>query len=301
MNATDPDESTFYPNLTLKVITSVFAVFGIPGNLLVISLIGQRFRKRKPFEWLLFNLALVDLVQCLNNLCLQVPFIGQYDTPQCHAAGFIQYLVGLQSFLVPPLIAYNRYLSLHSPYQCDRVFTRLTTGIMCILTWLVSAAVFLPFALTDDLGEDDFGLCGLRRKLHGQQLQWPPVYFCLLASVRVVVALCYITLFLCSYRIIVRLRNHVSRASPSIQSRLIDESKELVTLTILLFLVPFLTQSPAVTIKIAILFAPEIFTPNLWVSRLLIVTFAMPAAIDPYMTLYIVKEYRRKVTGCLKR
>jgi hypothetical protein len=273
-------------NYMLSAITGTVGALGLPGNAFLAVMILLEYKKRKPHEWLLFFLALNDFLLCLNNVTLEAPFIIRFDRVECKVAGVIDYIFGTMSFMTPPLVAYNRYLRLYDALKYTKVFTNRNVVCMWLAILGFGFSWILPFAFTDSLGQDDMGLCGIQIK--------NMTFAALLLAAATVLVSSYVVLLFFSIKVIARIRVHKkhARSSSNLQSRLINETQELITVMLLISAVPLFAQIPAaVTKMLQSLLDP--FDP--WISRSVIAPFPLTAASNAYITLYIVRDYRKKV------
>lgn len=290
----DQASNSTHPSLLLLSITSgTIGAIGMPGNLFLLVLILLEYKKRKPHEWLLFNLALVDFLLCLNNVALEAPFvISPGDRIECKIAGAIDYFLGTLSFFTPPLVAYNRYLSLYDNQKYQRVFTTRNLYLGCGSFVVFAICWITPFVASGSVGHDDMGLCGTQVRY-----DYLKVIYC-----GVVLAVCtsYLLLLYFSYKVIVKIRNHKKEATnqSQLQSRLINESQEIMTVMLVMSAVPFYAQIPTALVKLLNIFLPPI---NPWIVRSLTAPFPLTSALNAYVTIYIVKDYRNKTLSIFKK
>jgi hypothetical protein len=144
----------------------------------------------------------------------------------------------------------------------------------------------------DSLGQDDMGLCGTQVR-NG-------VLTGVMIAVLVTNFSCCMFVVYFSYKVIIKIRNHKREAvaQSQIQSRLLRESQEIITVIVVISAVPLFTQLPAVIVKFLQIFFRS-FSP--WVGRILISTFPLTGAINPFVTIYVVKEYRNKFLKFFRR
>ena len=83
-----------------------------------------------------------------------------------------------------------------------------------------------------------------------------------------------------------------------VQSQVINESRDIIVVILLISMIPLLTQFPAVVAKILQMF----LTPfNPWLVRSTVAMFPLTPASNPYITMYVVKDYRKKILKLLKK
>lgn len=282
-------ESTVHPlfdvehpaNHVLSAITGTIGAIGFPGNVFLICLMVKNIKKSKPHDWLLLNLACIDLMLCLNNVAMEAPFIVNFRNVGCEIAGFTDYFFGMLSFTVPPTVAFNRYLSLYNQNLYKRLFTRNKVAMMCFGPWILSFALFAPYLITGNIGLDDLGLCGTKLATLGLQVLFAFVVCPLIFTF-------YAISFVCGYKVMRKIRDHKFGLVTNVQTRVVEESKELITLLSLLLVIPIVAQMPGVFTKLVQTFVPI----DPWITRFLIAPFPLTSACNAYLTILTVKTYK---------
>lgn len=279
-------------NTMLAIVSGTIGAIGLPANIFLLVLIASEYKKRKPHDWLFFTIALGDCMLCLNNVVLEAPFVIDHDRVECKIAGAIEYIFGAFSFFSPPLVAYNRYLSLYDNQKYKRIFTNRNVALASGSTFLFTVTVWTPFIFSGNIGQDDLGLCGVRMV----QTYLKVVTFCL----SICIAVSYTLLLYFSYKVIVKIRNHKKDATQRsrLQSRLINESREIITVMLIISSIPLFTQIPGAIVKVLNSILPP-FDP--WIPRAIVAPFPTASAVNAFVTLYIVKEYRKKAISIWKK
>src|SRR6185437_12879429 len=116
----------------------------------------------------------------------------------------------------------------------------------------------------------DMGLCGFH------------VTGAFLTALALIVAgvalLSYTILCYCSYKVVVKIRNHLKMMSQSlVQSQIINESRDIIVVILLISIIPLLGQVPAVVVKILQMFLPP-FNP--WLVRPTEAMFPLTSALN---------------------
>lgn len=77
-----------------------------------------------------------------------------------------------------------------------------------------------------------------------------------------------------------------------------NESEEIITVMLLISVVPLLTQMPCAFVKIIQLFSEPF---NVWVSRALVALFPTTAATNSYITIFVIRDYRKNIKKWFRR
>lgn len=232
---------------------------------------------------------MIDTILCINDVALQAPFVLYFRNPACKVAGFIQYYIGFLTFTTPPAIGYNRYLSLYNTTLYKSTFTSTKVTLICLLPWIFGFCLFIPALLADgSLGMDDLGHCGIR--------QTESFLHIMVIIVGAIITLFYLVSFICGYKVICKLTVHKAQLVSDIRSRVVSESKELILLLKLLLLLSLVSKLPTVCVKVIQIFVQL----DPWVGRIVVSTFSLTSACNPYLTLFVVKTYRKKMKKFLR-
>lgn len=283
-NTTNTTNDIPAPDLMMTIITGTIGAIGLPGNVFLMLLILSDFKNRRPHEWLLFAMALGDSVSCFADAILEPVFIRYPDSTECKVTGAIVYTFGVSSLLTPALASYNRYLSLYDSQKHAKLFTSRKT--LLFLTGILGfcSGWVLMFAASGNLGKDDLGLCGLRVRT--------PILAASTIFIGVVMTIAYCLILYFSYKVGEKIRAHKKNTSDNSQlySRLISESREIITIVVIISIIPLFAQVPGVMCKTLQSFLPHPFDP--WVSRAAAAPFPLTSAANGPITLFVVKCYR---------
>lgn len=271
-------------DFALSVITGVIGTLGLPGDWFLAILILSDYKKRKAHEWLLFLMATIDSGACFVDGFMQPIFIPYPESIGCKFTGALHYIFGATSLYTPPLVSYNRYLSLYDHQRHATVFTVPKTFALYASIFALCFSWVLIFIASGNVGNDDVGMCGIRVNtpfLAGS---------CFAAGVGATVA--YVLTVYFSRKVIEKIQNHQKNVGANSQfySRLINESREIILVVILISIVPAFAQMPTVICKMLQCFLPPL---NVWLTRLLTAPFVSTSAANGYITLYLVRDYRK--------
>lgn len=276
-------EQKFVPANYIAIFgTCIFGGLGVPGNALLIYLILPNFTKREPYEWIIFNLTLIDFLACLNGVILQAPFSIVDNKVVCQIAGFINSFCLLNALVSVINIPLNRYVSLYHQSNYNTIFNGRKIFIVCSFQWLLCLVPGILIILNQSLGMDNLtGLCStiIKSKLET---------VCLVGYVCLTV-LTYAAAIYCTCKVVQKLRQHKLLLQISnIQTQVLKESGQLVIIVVLLLFIPTFTQMPNLIIRLIQMICPV----SHWVSRTLIAPNLFTSACNPYLTIFIIKQYR---------
>jgi len=156
----------------------------------------------------------------------------------------------------------------------------------------------------DGLGLDDLGICGMQLKNPSLKLVFQINMLLMLLS--------YCICIFCGYQVLNKIGHHVSGVSnefqvrqksglekflmsnvihDDFQSNMIEESKQLTQMLVIVLIIPFFCQIPAITAKVL----QGFMRLNPWVSRACISTFPLAESISPFVMMVKVKNLRSRV------
>ncbi|XP_014283879.2 opsin, ultraviolet-sensitive [Halyomorpha halys] len=137
-------------HLIFMTIYLVLAMFGLPGNAIVIFMIARCRSLRTPSNLLVLNLAISDLILLskiplfVYNSYKQGPALGSFG---CQTFGFVGGMTGTCSIMTLAAIALDRYYVIAYPLNRGYHTTRMRALVWIVLIWLYSAAFsVLPIA-----------------------------------------------------------------------------------------------------------------------------------------------------------
>ncbi|XP_066564720.1 G-protein coupled receptor 84 [Amia ocellicauda] len=127
---------------------SVVATVGTVGNMMTLLAFLRDRRLRTPFNALIFNLAVADLLYCA---ALQPTSVDTYlhlrwrgGEIWCRAFGLLLFLSNSVSILTLCLIAAGRYLLVTRPATSQRLLSRRGLALLLPATWALALASFGP-------------------------------------------------------------------------------------------------------------------------------------------------------------
>ncbi|XP_076450334.1 uncharacterized protein LOC143286592 [Babylonia areolata] len=129
---------------------SLMIICGVTGNAFLISVIIQRFRRRRYVHNLFIgNLALADILTLgywltffvLDLILGYNPVVNQ---THCEVNGMMVGVLSVVSTLSLVSISVNRYLHVCHCHLYHRVFTLRRTVLLCLLTWVLGVLLTWP-------------------------------------------------------------------------------------------------------------------------------------------------------------
>lgn len=264
--------------------TGILGGIGVPGNALLMYLILPKFNKRKEYEWLIFNSTLIDFMLCLNGIGLQAPFSIIDNPTMCKFAGFVNTFFTLNSLVSVIHIPFNRYVSLYQCTNYNTIFTGKNIFTFITVQWLVIFLPGIPVIINGDLGIDEqVGICSVKRTT------FETIALIFFTSVTITV---YVLAVYCTVKVVQNIRQHKLHFQTSkVQSRVVQESSQLITVNILLLIIPCFTQLPYLLIRL-VQIGSHI---NPWISRVFIAPNLLTSACNPYLSLFAIKQYKESV------
>ncbi|XP_038072826.1 5-hydroxytryptamine receptor 7-like [Patiria miniata] len=136
-------------DIAIGVVLWLMSLFGAAGNCLtILAIITDRQLRSQSSSYLIVNLAVADMVVFV----VIEPFLAfgtatrtwPFSTPFCASLGVLVNQHMVVSVCSMTAIAVNRYYSVVRRTSYHRVFTGPRTLIMCLATWLLGSALFLP-------------------------------------------------------------------------------------------------------------------------------------------------------------
>ena len=131
-----------YATLCLIVI-----ITGVLGNVFVCLVVLRSKLKRNSTDILIANLAMVDLLQCLNFLSIFITLVnGRWSLGHvgCQISAYLTISMVAKSLYLLALISINRHTLINDPNKHEKIFTIRNTVMMIICIWLVSMVVASP-------------------------------------------------------------------------------------------------------------------------------------------------------------
>ena len=150
--------------MAFEILTPIIVTVGLIGNFTVCLLIIKDKKMRTPFNYLLLNLAMSDL---LCTICASLFFAGQmqhrFFTKTTVPSNFERIVCKIvtvniafttnTSVLTLAAISTDRYYSIVHPWRHKAVITTRRICACLVAIWLISAITSIPYAviMTDDV------------------------------------------------------------------------------------------------------------------------------------------------------
>eukprot|EP00112_Aurelia_sp_Birch-Aquarium-sp1_P001150 Seg11181.1 transcript_id=Seg11181.1/GoldUCD/mRNA.D3Y31 product="G-protein coupled receptor moody" protein_id=Seg11181.1/GoldUCD/D3Y31 len=131
-----------YGTLCLIVI-----ITGVLGNFFVCMVVLRSKMKRNSTDILIANLAIVDLIQCLNFISIFITLVcGRWSLGHvgCQISGYLTISMVATSLYLLGLISVNRHTLINDPDNHEKIFTIRNTVMMIACVWLVSLVAASP-------------------------------------------------------------------------------------------------------------------------------------------------------------
>ncbi|XP_065052799.1 melatonin receptor type 1A-like [Rhopilema esculentum] len=155
MNSSHPSQDVFQLNAIFT--TDVRALFGTIGLILVITgLLGNSFVclvvfktkvKKNSTNILIANLAIADLIQCLNTGTIAATVISGkwlFGHIGCRISAYVMMCTVFASLYLLGLISINRFCNIKYPMNYHQLFSIKRTWIMVLLTWVAAFIASSP-------------------------------------------------------------------------------------------------------------------------------------------------------------
>ncbi|XP_073246724.1 histamine H2 receptor-like [Porites lutea] len=138
--------SCFLPmahGIALITINAIVCVLGSLGNLLVCLAIATNFRLRRASNYLLFSLAIADLIvtlicePLLMEAIIQRIFLYDCTASLCMAYNFLSYLSCATSVLHMVAISLDRFVAVAFPLRHKHFMEKCGLKVMLIVSWSI--------------------------------------------------------------------------------------------------------------------------------------------------------------------
>ena len=151
-------QQLFEPGLdvVVKSIYVILSLFGVVCNYIACLLFCKDKTMRKPFNMILFNLSLADMMACLAiqpYVWIDYAFIGAHDKISdflCVISYGIFFFVSFSAVNIFSLsaVTIHRYLSIVRGYRGWFLTSTTFAKTFCVFTWLIGAAIHIPTAMS---------------------------------------------------------------------------------------------------------------------------------------------------------
>uniref|UniRef100_A0A914X122 G-protein coupled receptors family 1 profile domain-containing protein n=1 Tax=Plectus sambesii TaxID=2011161 RepID=A0A914X122_9BILA len=282
----DPDPGSA---MWLGLLYAVYAAIGIPANLLVLVLSTTKNVRVHPINICIFSIAFADmmlLVSCLSSTLWALT----YDMKTCKVMGVGVYVFILMSMTLPSCLSLCRHVGLvreeHELHPMLRPLKR-RKGILALngIFWTYGLLYPLPFILTDRMGLDPMGFCGVVEI--DSFLFW--TYY--LVFIGGVLFSAYIVTFIFYRKLSIWVQETSSMISATAQTNeTLAVTRSIMRMIRWLLFVPFVFYYPALTVEMVMRISPNLI--SVLTARIFLITVPLPHIIDPFVTLLFVKCYR---------
>ena len=131
-----------YATLCLIVI-----ITGVLGNVFICLVVFRSKMKPNSTNILIANLAIVDLLQCLNFFSIFITLVnGKWSLGHvgCQISGYLTISMVATSLYLLSLISINRHTLINDPDKHEKIFTIKNTVMLIACIWLLSMVVASP-------------------------------------------------------------------------------------------------------------------------------------------------------------
>ena len=141
-------------DLSAHIITTTFAIFGFPGNILVIILILRVKEKKSTTTCLLLSLAIADIVHILGAKILIIfsHHFGHRENESLLLQSIV--LVRIVVNFILALLALERYNALVRAMKPLLNFTRKKVIFSVIIAWFTAFIIWLPLIIIRMVNDD---------------------------------------------------------------------------------------------------------------------------------------------------
>uniref|UniRef100_A0A914XBN8 G-protein coupled receptors family 1 profile domain-containing protein n=1 Tax=Plectus sambesii TaxID=2011161 RepID=A0A914XBN8_9BILA len=282
----DPDPGSA---IWLGIVYAVYATIGIPANLLVLVLSMTKNVRIHPINICIISIAFADmmvLVSCLSSIIWALT----NDIRVCKVMGVGIYVFVVMSMTLPSCLSLCRYVGLVRDEQELHPMLRplrRRKGILALngMFWAYGLLFNLPFILTDRMGLDSLGFCGVVEI--NSVLLW--AYY--LVFVISVLFGAYIVTFIFYRKLSTWVQTTSSlMTATSHTNETLALTRNIMRMIRWLLFVPFVFYYPAVVVQMALRISPNLV--SVFTARLFVITLPIPHLVDPFITLFFVKCYR---------
>uniref|UniRef100_A0A915I0B4 G-protein coupled receptors family 1 profile domain-containing protein n=1 Tax=Romanomermis culicivorax TaxID=13658 RepID=A0A915I0B4_ROMCU len=234
--------------------------------------------------YFVYNLAFINLIYNLNLITLQTAVIvANLDESHviCVLGGYIHMATALAGIVNQAFLAVNRYLLLFNRDLHARFFKSRRLKFLYIFSiCLVCSIVELGFWFWNDYGLFNGICCTDFKRI--------PVWHTMI-DFMLPVWFSYLICIFVAYRISVLVKRHTNNRDRMIQSR-ITEGRSIIKFISFEIGVPLILESP---VLISIIFHDFVKVP-LVLDTVFTGLFILHTAIDPLVTVTVIKPYRRE-------
>lgn len=135
-----------------NIILSLTFIFGIMGNLLLISFVLFYKKNNKLTKIFIMNLAISDLLLIL--ICIPTtiyvnyrPFKWIFGIIGCKLSSYVQSIAVSSSVLTITVISIDRYIIICKPFILRTSYTKYKVNFIVLLIWIFSLVINLPLPI----------------------------------------------------------------------------------------------------------------------------------------------------------
>uniref|UniRef100_A0A914WIT0 G-protein coupled receptors family 1 profile domain-containing protein n=1 Tax=Plectus sambesii TaxID=2011161 RepID=A0A914WIT0_9BILA len=291
----DPDPGS---TMWLGIVWAIYAAIGIPANLLVLVLSMTKNVRIHPINICIISIAFADmmvLVSCLSSIIWALT----YDIRVCKVMGVGIYVFVVMSMTLPSCLSLCRYVGVvRDEKELHPMLKplRRRKGILALngIFWTYGLLFNLPFILTDRMGLDSLGFCGVVEI--SSVLLW--VYY--LVFVISVLFGAYIVTFIFYRKLSAWVQETSSlMTATSHTNETLALTRNIMRMIKWLLFVPFVFYYPAVVVQMALRISPNLI--SVFTARIFVITLPVPHLVDPFVTLFFVKCYHRTLVELISK
>ncbi|XP_067026333.1 tachykinin-like peptides receptor 86C [Acropora muricata] len=299
-------------SMVFEILTAIIITVGLVGNFIVCLLIIKGKKMRTPFNYLLLNLAMSDL---LCTICASLFFAGQirnhyhftnkttvpyrFERIVCKIGTISIAFTTNTSVLTLAAISTDRYYSIVHPWRHKSVITTRRICACVVAIWLLSGITSIPYAviMSDDVPHEvrsDSSITRCLQHLIDKNIFKPVAFIDLIIAYIMPMAIILRT----SFAIIKHLWCNSSRQKePQKQqwSRSITKSRKRITRVIFSIVVAFnIFWLPWAILEGALLIgAIRKFDDNVFTPMLMLVIAS--ASVNPILYSFQSRQFRDAV------
>uniref|UniRef100_A0A914XHX3 G-protein coupled receptors family 1 profile domain-containing protein n=1 Tax=Plectus sambesii TaxID=2011161 RepID=A0A914XHX3_9BILA len=280
----------------LGILYGLYAVIGIPSNLLMLILtITDKNLRTMPMNICIFSITFADMMALVSFLSATL-WTATYDVMVCKVMGVGIYIFDVMSLLLPACLAVCRYAAVCWEQDLHPILRYLKTrrGILLLnaMFWTYGLTFTLPLIADDKFGLDRMGCCGVTDI--DSVFLW--TYYMI-----VIVGILFgaYTLMFIFYR---KLGKWVKETSSlltmsSVTRDTLMATRNLMRLLRWLLLLPVVVYYPALIVETILRVFPNAISVR--TARYFLITVPLPHVCDPIVTLLFVKSYRTALFSLL--
>lgn len=284
-------EAEWSERVATVIAYSFFAGIGVFTNSFPILLTFFTRLKKNQVNIMVANMSSADFLECFIAVCGQNLYILYRESLPpvgCKIIGYAQFVMTVQTFLFPPCLSVNRYISLFHGHLYDRWFTTRNIYLIILLTWVLSNIIPLMFLLggQNRFDEDNIHCCIVTQ---GNTV-WTAVYW--LSIIIPLMGCCNGTMTYCNIRIFQHLRDHAS--DQKIDMNVVKQHREMLYLMVMDMMMPIATHTVYHVTKFAYYGRQILFFKRFFTCLML-----LNSALRGVITMTLLGPYRKQTKKVL--